>query len=123
MTNALLIDSAGIHEITHPLTLDAMQATVGGYIDVAFTIDGPIRGRSITGYVNDEGLLIGLDPVLYVEQSRQTLVGPCLVVGLNTRNGETVPLDAEELAFIQGNLRRGVVATSDAYYPVHVLTD
>jgi hypothetical protein len=116
--NAILLDDTGLSEITHPLTLDGLQQSVGGYIAVAFTIPGPTRGRSITGYVHDEGLLIGLPPTLYYRG--QWLVGPCIIVGLD-RAGETVGLTADDIAFMRDKLTPGTALIGYEALPVHSL--
>ena len=106
MPNAYLIDSTRAEAIEHPLTLAAMQDTVGGYIAPAFTVPSPTRpGFAVTAYVNDEGILIDLPLTLYHTESEDPLFGPVLVCGLDETTGDTAPLDADELAWITGRLR------------------
>ena len=100
MHNAFLIDTTSAAPITHDLTLEALQATVGGYIECAFNIPSPARkGYTLTGYVNDEGLLQRL-PVCVVASTCGPLAGPVIVCGLDWRTGETVPLIEEELEWL-----------------------
>lgn len=102
--NALLITTDGAVPIYHALTLEAIQETVGGYIDVGFTVDGP-DGHALTSYVHDEGLLIGL-PLTTVTDTGAYLVGPCLIVGLDG-GGETVPLTSADLDWLEE--RTGII--------------
>lgn len=98
--NAFLIDATTAGPIAHPLTLDALQATVGGYIEAAFTVPSPTRkGYAVTGYVNDEGLLIDL-PVSVITSNAGPLAGPLIVCGLNLKDGETAALTAEEIEYL-----------------------
>jgi hypothetical protein len=106
MLNAYLIDTDRAEAVDHPLTLAAMQETVGGYIAPAFTVPSPTRpGFAVTGYVNDEGILMDLPITLVHTESDDPLCGPVLVCGLDETTGDTAPLDAEELAWITSRLR------------------
>jgi hypothetical protein len=96
--NAYLITADSAEPVAHPLTLEAMQETVGGYITVAFTIEGP-DGHLLTGYVNDEGLLIGL-PIVTILDNGTQLAGPCLITGLDSA-GDTVPLTDADFDFLE----------------------
>lgn len=105
MPNAYLIDSTRAEAVTHPLTLAAMQETVGGYIAPAFTVPSPTRlGFAVTGYVNDEGIW-DLPVTLVHTESDDPLCGPVLICGLDETTGDTVPLDAAELDWIKSRLR------------------
>lgn len=102
---AFLIDSTSAAPAAHSLTLAAMQETVGGYIEPAFTLPSPTRadaGIAVTGYVNEEGLLLSLPiaSVIWDGATTQPLAGPMLVCGLDQNTGETVPLDAAEIAWL-----------------------
>jgi len=102
MPNAYLIDSTRAEAVTHPLTLAAMQETVGGYITPAFTVPSPTRpGFAVTGYVNDEGILMNLPVTLVHTESDDPLCGPVLICGLDETTGDTTPLDAAELDWIK----------------------
>jgi len=58
---------------------------VGGLIDVVSTRDLP----DVVGYVNDEGLLIGLAPnALASMLFSRPLVGPCVLVGCLSPTGD-----------------------------------
>lgn len=82
-------------------TLDAMQAAVGGYIELF--MQSPSRHRedvAIDFYCHEEGRLIGLDPNVGVYAGRGaffSIVGPVLVTASN-RDGETIGLTDDELA-------------------------
>lgn len=125
--NAFLFDTTSAAPVSHPLTLAALQETVGGYIEAAFTIPSPTRqaeGIAVTGYVNDEGLIIGLPVSVLLGNAThmQPMAGPLLVCGLDTRSGETVPLDAEELDWIeQQTMLLAAGGQRDAFTVVHLL--
>lgn len=123
MPNAFLYSLDNAEPVTHALTLDALQQTVGGYIEPAFTIPSPTReGYALTGYVNEEGMIDGL-PVCVMTSTNGQLAGPMLVCGLNWNDGETVGLTPEELEWIEERTR--VVAAFGANgavtYAVHAL--
>ena len=100
-TNAFLITDTTADPVAHPLTLEAFQASVGGYICPAFTVDGP-DGHAITGYVNDEGLLIDL-PLTLVTDRGGYFAGPVIIAGLDA-GGETVPLTPTDMDWIEERL-------------------
>ena len=85
MTKAILITTENeISRVELPETnsLSILQQHVGGYIDA-------VRGEDIVGYVNDEGLLIGLDinagaSMLF----GRLLVGNVVIVGGLNERGE-----------------------------------
>jgi len=105
MPNAFLFSLDNAEPVTHALTLEAMQATVGGYIEPAFTIDSPARpGYALTGYVNEEGLLEQL-PVAVLTSINGPLAGPMLVCGLEYASGDTAPLTPEELDWLASRTR------------------
>lgn len=97
--NALIIDSNGSQAVHHPLTLKALQTSVGGMITPAFTVQSPTEGRSITGYVDDEGLLTGKLMTLVLDNGSM-LAGPCVITALDD-DGETQPLNGRELAWLR----------------------
>jgi hypothetical protein len=116
MPNAYLIDSTRAEAVTHPLTLAAMQDTVGGYIAPAFTVPSPTRpGFAVTGYVNDEGILMDLPVTLVHTESEDPLCGPVLICGLDETTGDTTPLDADELDWIKSRLR--LLASMGSFSP------
>lgn len=112
--NAFMIESDHAAPVAHALSLDALQSSVGGYIEPAFTVASPTRsGVAVTGYVNEEGILLGLPvtvllsrrPFARGQQAHGTpLCGPMLICGLDERTGETVGLDASELEWIADRL-------------------
>ena len=109
-TNAFLFSPDGAGAVAHALTLRELQSTVGGYVDVAFTVESPDGDHFITGYVHDEGLLIGLPPVLFYGSS--FLAGPCIVVGLS-RDGETIPLTQSDIEHIVERTEVGTAISRD----------
>jgi len=125
MFNAFLIDTTSAHAIDHPLTLEAMQATVGGYIEPVFTIDSPTRpGYAITGYVNDSGLIERLPFTCFLDGSPDPLAGPLLICGLRYEDGETAGLTVEELDWIDERTRLVMMAgriTPDGERDAHAL--
>jgi len=125
MFNAFLIDTTSAHAIDHPLTLEAMQATVGGYIEPVFTIDSPTRpGYAITGYVNDSGLIERLPFTCFLDGSPDPLAGPLLICGLRYEDGETAGLTVEELDWIDERTRLVMMAgriTTDGERDAHAL--
>lgn len=84
MTTALVINTDGSNYKLElgERSLSQLQEVVGGYIDA-------VRGDDFVGYVNDEGLLIGLDynPVASSLFGR-TLVGDVVIVGAFSADGE-----------------------------------
>lgn len=125
MLNAFLIDTTSAHAIDHPLTLEAMQSTVGGYIEPVFTIDSPTRpGYALTGYVNDSGVIDNLLPTCFLDGQSYPLAGPLLICGLRYEDGETAPLTAEELDWIDKRTRLVMMAgriTPDGERDSHAL--
>lgn len=103
MPNAFRITSQTAEAVQIPLGLKSLQKEVGGYIEAAFTVPSPDGGdRFVTGYVNEEGLLLGL-PMCLITADGGTYSGSCIIVGLDYSTGETVPLSATELAWVSEN--------------------
>ena len=98
--NAFLITATDAEPVTHPLTLEALQASVGGYICPAFTVDGP-DGHALTGYVDDEGAMYGNPVTIFLDGT--PLCGPMLIAGLDG-GGETVPLTPADMDWIEERL-------------------
>ena len=59
----------------------------------------------MTGYVNEEGLLLGL-PMCLITADGNSYSGNCIIVGLDYSTGETVPLSATELAWVSDNCEK-----------------
>lgn len=79
-------------------SLREKQAVVGGLIAPVMCPHGD------TVYVNDEGLLMGLDAnmgAMLVTLSRSTLVGDAIVCGPLDDEGEHLPLSAPVLKFLR----------------------
>jgi hypothetical protein len=69
-----------VGEYTH------IQSLVGGAFDCVTT---KVGGNIIVGYVNDEGLLIGLEQNWFASALfGRNLVGPCVIVGGESPSGE-----------------------------------
>jgi Domain of unknown function (DUF3846) len=85
MATALLIKTTGEVEVTTVPEENGYQVLnelCGGWIDC-------VRNEDIVGYVNDEGLLIGLDPnVLASVLFGRPLVGDVVVLGALSEEGE-----------------------------------
>jgi hypothetical protein len=85
MATALLIKTTGEVEVTtvpEDNGYQVLNELCGGWIDC-------VRNDDIVGYVNDEGLLIGLDPnVLASVLFGRPLVGDVVVLGALSEEGE-----------------------------------
>jgi len=108
--NAFYITAENAEPVAHPLTLEAMQQSVGGYICPAFTVDGP-DGHSLTGYVDDEGAINGATLTAILDNGTP-LFGPLLITGLDG-GGETVPLTPTDMDWIEERLTLVLLASSD----------
>lgn len=90
MATALLIKTTGELEITDIPTENGhlvLNELCGGWIDCVRNNDA--LGQDIVGYVNDEGLLIGLDPnILASIIFGRPLVGNVVIVGALNEHGE-----------------------------------
>lgn len=79
-------------------TFRDLQEAVGGYVEPFFTEPSPFGNGSLTGYVNEEGLVIGLPISFGVYHSPEYIVplaGNAVIVGLSD-DGDTRGLtDAE----------------------------
>ena len=103
MPSAFRITSTAAEAVDIDLGLKSLQNEVGGYIEAAFTVPSPDGGsRFVTGYVNEEGLLIGL-PMCLITTDGNSYSGNCIIVGLDYKTGDTVPLSATELAWVTEN--------------------
>lgn len=91
-------------------TLELLQSVVGGYIEPMFTVTSPCRkGYEITGYVNEEGLLINL-PIfagISVDGDVRPFAGNLVITAL-TRNGNTALLTEEEMQAVVKAYQRGI---------------
>ena len=92
-------------------TLAEMQKIVGGMITPLFTRNSPYRkNHAITGYVNDEGLLIGLPhgiifrPADATFDELQLIAGNLVICGLNEKTGDSTELDELEIAFMMKHI-------------------
>lgn len=78
----------GIEEIEIPNTLKALQAEVGGYIEVF-----PIAADACI-ICNEEGKLMGLEP--NCKFGGEVFVGTILITGVDGEDFTDFPLNAEE---------------------------
>lgn len=97
-------------------TLEALQKVVDGYIEPVFTIPSQTRGPRInlTGYANEEGWIHQLPPNVHLAfpDGRTLLIaGALAIIGLDTDDGESVGLTAEEVATL-------VLMSKEPGYPV-----
>lgn len=113
MSSYMVLSHTGVHamfathDVATPPSLSKMQEIVGGYIAPAFTIPSPMgKGREITGYVNDEGLCIGLPQFIIMTGigGYQGLAGNMLILGLS-KTGKTVTLHPDEVSFMMKRIR------------------
>lgn len=103
---ALVINNGQMTETVIDNTLQALQTQVDGYISAAFTFQRPGSETEITGYVNDEGLLMQLPittVVKYPNGYESPMAGPMVIVGLD-EEGETIGLSAEDVQFLREHI-------------------
>lgn len=81
------LDNAGARKVNIENTLEAMQSTVGGFIEAVTLIPGVCAML-----VNEEGLLLSMKPnILASHLARQRIVGPAIVVGVNGDEFTDIP--------------------------------
>jgi hypothetical protein len=102
---AILITAGVLSVVETPGKLEDLQKFVGGYIESGFTVASPDgKSRSITGYVDEEGLINGKVREFYgvdVDGFKNAFVGPVIIIGLNERTGATVGLSETEIAAVK----------------------
>lgn len=94
------------HDLADGFT--ALQQIVGGYIEPFFTIPSPEGNGDLTGYVNEEGLMMQLPMDFGVVHSPDYIVplaGDAVITGL-TDEGETRGLTETEVMRIMSAFRR-----------------
>ena len=87
-------------------SLQTLQEVVGGLIEAMFTVPSKYRkGYSITGYVNEEGLLISLPIIGAVNDSYgfRPFAGPMVIAGLKNSTGDSVLLTSEEIELLRNS--------------------
>lgn len=92
------------YRLDSPPSLETMQGVVGGLIETMFTIPSPYRENvEITGYVNEEGLLIGLPicGVVLDEYGYRPFAGNMVMTGL--KDGDTVSLTEGEVGYLRSS--------------------
>ena len=81
--------------------LQRMQEIVGGLIE-AIDIGSEDSGfRKITLWLNEEGKLMGLEPMVCYEPYNDVLVGPLIITAVNMRTGDTECLSADEVTNVR----------------------
>lgn len=107
-----------------PPKLERLQEVVGGLIESMFTVPSPFRRDiSLTGYVNEEGLIYRL-PMFAAVRDRygvRPFAGNMVIVGLNEKNGETVLLTDEEIAHITNNFKSTLLPLTNGYMVERIL--
>lgn len=114
MTKALLVKTTGeVEQISLPdqFAYLAIQDHVSGLFDCVYN-----RDAGICAYVNDEGLLINLDPNPAISLIfGQLIVGDAVIVGIFDENGESDGSDRDIPArFLSDDFRvRAMLAGTD----------
>lgn len=88
-------------------TFEALQNVVDGYVEPFFTIPSPEGNGSLTGYVNEEGLMLGLPidfGVFHAPNYVVPLAGNAVIVGLDDE-GETRGLTQDEADRVVGSFK------------------
>jgi hypothetical protein len=120
MYNAFRINSRSVSPVQIPLGLESLQEEVGGYIEAAFTVPSIDGGsRYVTGYVNEEGLLLEL-PTCLLTVDGNSYRGNCIIVALDYSTGETLPLSATELAWVASSCNKVMEMTSAGMDPMRL---
>lgn len=78
-------------------SLEQMQEVVGGLIEAVRIDDDAPDDRELTLYVNEEGLMLRLDPLVALDTTGQPLFGPVVITVTDRRTGDTVPATEEEI--------------------------
>lgn len=92
-------------------TLADLQKVVGGRVEPAFTLPSPdSKSRELTGYVNEEGLCIGLPLLLHLRRDNpeyplSPVAGSMIITALDM-DGETQLLTDSEMKFLSGQFSR-----------------
>ncbi len=91
-------------------SLEKLQGIVGGLIEPLFTVNRPGAKphHMITGYANEEGnyMVEQLGPGARIREARYapydtSFVGPMVIVGLNYKTGESIPLSWEDVKWLR----------------------
>lgn len=108
---AILISGGHLSIVETPGKLEDLQRYVGGNVEAGFTVDSPDgKGRAITGYVDEEGLINGKTATgefygVEVGEFKNAFVGPVIIIGLS-RGGHTVGLSETEASAISLSIPR-----------------
>lgn len=73
--------------------LENWQELVGGYIECV----GMPKTKGVDLYVNEEGKLDGLLGNFWLPEYEDCVVGPCFMVGINSRNGQMASLTDKQI--------------------------
>jgi hypothetical protein len=94
-----------------PPSLETLQESVGGYIELLFNAPSPFRqGYRIIGYCNDEGMIRNLPVtyrVAYGDDLPLDVYGRIVILALRT--GKDVLLTPAEIGLIFGAIKDGVI--------------
>lgn len=104
---AVVIREGRPAQVELPESFEALQNAVDGYVEPFFTIPSPEGNGSLTGYVNEEGLVIGLPidfGVFHAPEYVVPLAGNAVIVGL-TDEGETRGLTQGEADRVVGSFK------------------
>lgn len=88
-----------------PNTLDKLQETVGGYIEIPHIVK-QFSELGIDMIINEEGKLLGLEPTLAILKGSQVvevICGPILFVSHN-EEGDTVSLNANQTKYLMSTV-------------------
>ena len=100
-------------EARMPPKLDEMQSVVGGLIEPMFTVPSPEGGeRMLTGYANEEGLLIGLPMLGWYQDERGSFpfAGNMVITALDYSTGDTVTMTEKETEAVKTIWQDPVIA-------------
>lgn len=88
-----------------------INSQVGGHFDSVYTMD---RRHNFVGYVNDEGLLLGMEPnTLASAIFGRFLCGPCVIIGTvnehGANDGENHNITKDDLEYINYHVNAALI--------------
>lgn len=102
----VVITALGGRVEAHDISLEAMQALVGGYVEA---VDVTVAGHECTIWLNEEGKLRGMPPNALATQLAGTrlligdyIAGDVIVTGGVGSEGQTLPVHDEAAAVLLG---------------------
>ena len=95
-----------LDEECYESTYELLRDNVDGFIEHVSWIT-PFAKQGIDLWVNDEGKLLGLDISLGIRQNDNLIevLNGNIVFARNNKEGETLPLDDEDISFIKKTLQ------------------